>query len=71
MFPTKPSGQPLPTLYELQHLRRALHRLDAVGDTSSPTIADLKRIVNLRINKLEACVDQATRVEAVSLSQCD
>ena len=64
MFPKKPSSVSLSPVYELQHLRRALYRLNAVGDTNSHTIADLKRLVSLRINRLEAIVDEPERLEA-------
>jgi len=64
MFSTKPSSLSLSPLYELQHLRRALYRLNAVAETNSPTIADLKRIVSMRINHLESLVDEAECIEA-------
>jgi hypothetical protein len=38
----------------LADLRLALERLEQAGDASSPTLADLKRIVHERITKLEA-----------------
>jgi hypothetical protein len=38
----------------LADLRLTLERLEQAGDASSPTLADLKRIVHERITKLEA-----------------
>ena len=64
MFSKKSSRLSLSPLYELQHLRLALYRLNAVAETNSPTIADLKRIVSMRINHLESLVDEAECIEA-------
>jgi hypothetical protein len=50
MFPTKPSGKPLSTVCGLRLLRRVLFRLGAVSAIDSPTIADLKRLLTLRID---------------------
>jgi hypothetical protein len=51
---TPPSLKSAPALYELRHLRRALSRLEATHATTSPVIANLKRIVMSRIWELEA-----------------
>jgi predicted cation transporter len=64
MFPIKPSGRPLALAYELQHPRLALYRLGTVSATNSPTIADLHRLLALRINKLESTVHENERAEA-------
>ncbi len=50
--------------YELQHLRRALYRLGAVNESNSTTIADLQRLLALRINKLESVIHENERAEA-------
>ncbi len=50
--------------YELQHLRRALYRLGAVSASNSPTIADLRRLLALRIDKLESMVHENERADA-------
>lgn len=44
----------MPALYELRHLRRALARLEDTHATTSPVIANLKRIVMSRIWEIEA-----------------
>ncbi len=49
-----PAKEYLPILHELRHLRRTLSRLEAIGETRSSTIADLRRIVVLRICELDA-----------------
>lgn len=64
MFPIKPSGRPMSPAYELQHLRRALYRLGAVSASNSPTIADLRRLLALRIDKLESMVHENERADA-------
>jgi len=51
---TPPSLKSAPALYELRHLRRALSRLEDTHATTSPVIANLKRIVMSRIWELEA-----------------
>ncbi len=64
MFPIKPSGHPMSPAYELQHLRRALYWLGAVNESNSTTIADLQRLLALRINKLESVIHENERAEA-------
>jgi hypothetical protein len=64
MYPIKPSDRSMSPLYELQHLRGALYRLNAIGETNSRTIADLKRIVALRIKRLESVVEEFELIEA-------
>ena len=49
-----PSPSPVPALYELRHLRRTLARLEETHATTSPVIANLKRIVMSRIWELES-----------------
>jgi hypothetical protein len=47
------SEEPVP-IYEIVHLRRALDRLEGIGETKSHTIDSLKRVVLLQIAELEA-----------------
>lgn len=51
------AGEPMPAIHEIRHLRRAFERLEGIGETQSPTIDNLKRIVLLRIVELEASLD--------------
>ena len=57
------SGEPVP-IYEIMHLRGALDRLERIGETKSPAIANLKHIVQLRIAELEAVLDSRPRARA-------
>jgi hypothetical protein len=59
-----PAKEHLPTLYELRHLRGTLSRLEAIGETRSPTIADLRRIVATRIFELEAALGSIELLDA-------
>lgn len=57
------SGEPVP-VYEIVHLRCALDRLEKIGESTSPTICSLKRVVLLRIAELEAVLDSRPRARA-------
>jgi hypothetical protein len=59
--PTLKNGQN-PPLDELQQLRNTLERLEGIGGTNSTTIDSLKRIVMLRIAKLEVGLETGQRV---------
>lgn len=54
----------MPTVHEVQHLRRALARLERIGATNSPTIDSLKRILLLRIAELDCLLDRRSRAQA-------
>ena len=58
------AGVAMPAVHEVQHLRRAYERLEAIGPTNSPTIDNLKRILALRIAELECVLDCRSRAEA-------
>jgi hypothetical protein len=62
---SKPQAEvPVPTVHEVQHLRRALARLERIGATNSPTIDSLKRILWLRIAELDCLLDRRSRAQA-------
>jgi hypothetical protein len=56
---------------ELQHLRRALERLEGLGATNSQTIDSLKRVVTLRISELESAIDQSLRAQATPVYESE
>jgi len=57
------SGESVP-IYKIVHLRHSLDRLEAIGETKSPTIASLKRVVLLHIAELEAVLESRPRALA-------
>jgi hypothetical protein len=61
-----PTPKPLPALYELRHLRRALSRLEDTHATTSPAVASLKRIVVHRICELEAQLGSTELIDALT-----
>jgi hypothetical protein len=61
-----PSPSPAPALYELRHLRRTLARLEDTHATTTPVIANLKRIVMSRIWELEAQLGSTELVDALT-----
>jgi len=67
MKPQRPqTPKPLPALYELRHLRRALSRLEDTRATTSPGIASLRRIVVHRICELEAQLSGTELIDALT-----
>lgn len=63
MKPPLPASVSVP-VHEILHLRRALERLEGIGETNSPTIENLKRTVRLHIAELEAILETGQRASA-------
>jgi len=61
-----PSPSPVPALYELRHLRRTLARLEETHATTSPVIANLKRIVMSRIWELESQLGSSELIDSLT-----
>jgi hypothetical protein len=47
----------------LAQLRQTLWRLDRTGDLTSPSIADLRRIISKRIAELEVAAQEASATQ--------
>jgi hypothetical protein len=56
-------------LYEVRHLRRALRRLEETHATTSPVIANLKRIVVSPICELEAKLGGTDLFDALTIQR--